>query len=141
MARLFNLLLFTICGMLLLLMAGYYWSSNYMLPESDSAVAETDMFCGTIDPFPMRSYVGQHFNHHCRSCHSPDRILVGPALAKQSNRRSAAYLKAFFMNPDSMVRYNDSARHTYEEYGIECIPYFKSEAMMDSMIVAFQEWK
>ena len=67
----------------------------------------------------------QLFNNNCKQCHAVDAVVVGPALANISNRRSTEWIHAFVRNSSKLIQSGDpAAKALYEQYNRTQMPSF-----------------
>ena len=78
----------------------------------------------------------QLFNNNCKQCHAVDAIVVGPALANVSNRRSKEWLHSFIKNSSKVIQGGDPvAKELYEKFNKTQMPAFNfSEEEIDAIL-------
>ena len=56
------------------------------------------------------------FEAKCSACHKTDKRFVGPALAGVTERREPEWIMNMILNPEQMVKENETARNLLMEY-------------------------
>lgn len=56
------------------------------------------------------------FEAKCSACHKTDKRFVGPAIAGVTERREPEWIMNMILNPDIMVKENETAKNLLMEY-------------------------
>lgn len=118
------------------------------LTLNQAAEPEEQFYCGvTSEDFSdeiglATNRVGKElFFNNCSTCHALNEVIVGPALANISERRSRDWLHNFITNSSKMIETNDpEATALFKKYNQTVMPSFDlSPAKIDSVLAYLQE--
>ncbi|MFT5170937.1 MAG: cytochrome c2 [Candidatus Marinamargulisbacteria bacterium] len=95
---------------------------EYLKKKSLSSAHDEDLERKSKEPTTASIYKGRSlFNTQCANCHNLDKPSIGPALRNVTNQRPFEWILRMILDPDFMIKNDQTAGILYQKYGIKMV--------------------